>query len=182
MKRKEFLSNACALGLCGCFGTSFLTSNKILANSKNAKGDNEPDWRIDFMQSRFKDLIYILNDDVDKDTLIGVLNKLGSKCGDYFAEKYKNNPDGFFEFIKNNWAESVDYDKEKGIIKVNEKLRTNCNCPFIKEKDAPSVLCNCSMGTQKRIYESLFDRKVTVTLEKSILRGDERCSFTIQLL
>ena len=182
MKRKEFLSSACSLGLCGCFGMSFLTGSNILANPKNSNEDNQPDWRIDFMQNRYKDLLYILNDDLDKDTLIGVLKKLGSKCGDDFANKYKNNPDGFFNFIKSLWADSVDYDKEKGIIKVNEKVRNTCNCPFIKEKDAPAVLCNCSLGTQKRIYESLFDRKVNVTLEKSVLRGDERCSFTIQLL
>ena len=138
--------------------------------------------RIDFMQSRYKDLIYILNDTLDKDTFIAILKQLGSKCGDEFANKYKNDPEGFFNFIKSLWADTVDYDKEKGIIRVNEKIRNTCNCPFVREKEAPGILCNCSLGTQKRIYESLFGRPVNVTLEKSVLRGDERCSFTIQLL
>jgi hypothetical protein len=178
MDRKDFLKNTCKYGLCGCIGMSFLTGSEILANSN----DDKQDWRIDFMQNRYKDLVYILNDTLDKDTFIAVLNKLGSKCGDDFANKYKNNPEGFFIFIKSLWAETVDYDKENGIIRVNEKIRNTCNCPFIRGKEAPEILCNCSLGTQKRIYESLFDREANVTLEKSVLRGDERCSFTIQLL
>lgn len=182
MKRKEFLSSACSFGLCGCVGMSFLTGSEILPKSNSKPEDDKSDWRIDFMQSRFKDLINILNENLDKDTLIPILKQLGSKCGEGFAKDYKNNPEGFFNFIKSMWAESVEYDKEKGIIRVNEKVRQICNCPFIKEKDAPEILCNCSLGTQKKIYESLFNRQVNVTLEKSVLRGDDRCSFTIQLI
>ena len=182
MKRNEFLKSACTSGFCGCVGLSFLTGSTIFADSTNVKDDGKQDWRIDFMQSRYKDLITILNNNLDNDTFIAILKQLGSKCGDDFANRYKNNPEGFFKFIKSLWADTVDYDEAKGIIKVNEKIRNTCNCPFIREKEAPAILCNCSLGTQKRIYESLFGRKVNVTLDKSVLRGDERCSFTIQLL
>lgn len=182
MKRKEFLTSACKFGLCGCFGMSVLSGSEFLAESKNTDEEDKPDWRIDFMQNRFRDLMYILNDTLDKDTFITVLHQLGSKCGNDFAEKYKNNPEGFFNFIKSLWADTVEYDKGRDLITVNEKIRTSCNCPFVREKDAPEILCNCSLGTQKRIYESLYGREVNVTLEKSVLRGDERCSFTIQLL
>jgi hypothetical protein len=182
MKRNEFLKSACSYGLCGCFGLSVLNGNIAVAGSTSSKSDNQPDWRIDFMQARYKNLIDILNSSLDKETLIPILNQLGSKCGDDFANRYKGNPDGFFEFIKSMWAESVEIDKENGVIRVNEKIRDTCNCPFVKGKDAPDVLCNCSLGTQKRIYESLYGRPVNVTLEKSILRGDERCSFTIRLV
>jgi predicted hydrocarbon binding protein len=182
MERKDFLKSSCTYGLCGCIGMSFLTGNTVLANSKSAQYEEKSDWRIDFMQNRYRDLIYILNETIDDETFIKVLNKLGAKCGEDFANKYKNDPDGFFAFIKSLWADTIEYDKEKGIIKVNEKIRDTCNCPFIRAKDAPSILCNCSLGTQKKIYESLFGRPVNVTLNKSVLRGDERCSFTIQLL
>lgn len=182
MERKDFLKNACTYGLCGCVGMTFLTGSPLLANPINDQSEGQSDWRIDFMQNRYRDLIYILNDTLDKETLNKVLNQLGAKCGAEFANRYKNDPEGFFVFAKSNWVDTIDYNKEKGIIKVNEKIRDNCNCPFVKAKDAPSVLCNCSLGTQKKIYESLFNRPVNVTLEKSVLRGDERCSFTIQLL
>jgi hypothetical protein len=182
MERKDFFKSACTYGLCGCFGMSFLTGSTLLANTKSTLEEDKPDWRIDFMQSRFKDMINILNETLDEKTLISVLNQHGAKCGEDLANRYKNNPEGFFTFIKGLWVDTVDYDKEKGIIRVNEKIRDTCNCTMVRGKDAPNILCNCSLGTQKRIYESLFNRKVNVTLEKSILRGDERCSFTIRLL
>lgn len=142
----------------------------------------EGDWWIDFMQNRFRDLIYILNETLEEETFIKALHQLGAKCGEDFAKRYKNDPEGFFTFIKSLWADTIDYDEEREIIKVNEKVRDTCNCPFIPMKDAPAILCNCSIGTQKKIYESLFERPVSVTLEKSVLRGDERCSFIIKLL
>jgi hypothetical protein len=182
MERKDFLKSACLYGFCGCIGMSLLTGNPLIAQPANSSDGEQPDWRIDFMQNRYRDLVYILNDSLDQETFIKVLNQLGAKCGEDFANKYKNNPDGFFDFIKSLWADSVDYDKENGTITVNEKVRDTCNCPFIKGKDAPAVLCNCSLGTQKKIYESLFCRPVSVVLNKSVLQGDERCSFTIHLL
>jgi predicted hydrocarbon binding protein len=182
MKRKQFLKSACTFGFCGCFGASLLTSTNSFANAGESSEEENPDWRIDFMQSRYRELLFLLADSVDNETLIKILHQLGANCGEDFAIKYKNNPDGFFDFIKSMWAESVEYDKEAGIVRVNERVRDTCNCPFIPGKDAPAVLCNCSIGTQKRIYESLFGKPVDVTLEKSILRGDERCSFTIRLI
>jgi hypothetical protein len=182
MKRGEFLKSACTYGLCGCMGASVLTGMKLFADSSPAENGDVPDWRIDFMQSRYHDLIAILNDTLDRETLLPILNQVGSKCGEGFAKQYQNNPEGFFTFIKGMWADTVEYDKEKGIIKVNEKKRNDCNCPMVKGKEAPDVLCNCSLGTQKKIYESLFGRPVRVTLDQSVLRGDDRCAFTIQLL
>ena len=182
MKRNEFLKSTCTFGICGCMGLSFLNSGEIFAGSKSSNAADEPDWRIDFMRSRYHDLINILNNTLDRETFIPILHQLGSKCGEGFAKDFKNNPQGFFTFIKGKWVETVDYDEANGIIKVNEKVRNDCNCPLVKGKEAPDVLCNCSIGTQKKIYESLFGRQVDVKLEKSILRGDERCSFTIKLI
>jgi len=69
MERKDFFKSACAYGLCGCVGMSFLTGSSVLANPKSTPGEEISDWRIDFMQSRYQDLIYILNDTLDKETL-----------------------------------------------------------------------------------------------------------------
>ena len=54
MKRKEFLNSACKFGLCGCFGISLLSGSELFSKSKISQDDNESDWRIDFMQNRFK--------------------------------------------------------------------------------------------------------------------------------
>ncbi len=176
MKRKEFLNRACTVSLCGCIGMSLFNGNDLLANSVSPNGGDEPDWRIDFMQSRYKYMIDILNSTLDKDTFIPILKQLGEKCGDNLANHFKDKPDDFFNFVKSNWAESVEYDKEKGIIRENGKAEKKCGCPFVKESEAPEILCNCALGNKKRIYESLFDRQVNVSLEKSVLRGDDRCT------
>ena len=89
MERKDFLKSACRYSLCGCVGLSFLGGGEALANSQSASAEGEPDWRIDFMQSRYRDLLYILNDTLDDETFIKALNKLGAKCGDDFANKYE---------------------------------------------------------------------------------------------
>jgi hypothetical protein len=78
MERKDFLKSACKYGICGCFGMSFLTDSSLLANSNDDQKEKEPDWRIDFMQNRYKDLLYILNDTIDEKTYIKVLNQLGA--------------------------------------------------------------------------------------------------------
>jgi hypothetical protein len=100
MNRTEFLKSACTQGLCGCLGISGLLNDGMHVNPDNSQNDDQPDWRIDFMQNRFKDLITILVDTLDKDTLIPILNQLGGKCGEGFAKDLKNNPEGFFNFIK----------------------------------------------------------------------------------
>lgn len=188
MDRKKFLKSACSYGLCGCFGLSLISCSPESSesaesqNDQNDQNEEEEDWRVEFMQSRYRVLLNSLDETLDEETIAEILGRVGAKCGEGYANEYKNDPEGFFSFIKSEWAESVDYDKEAGIITVNELVRDNCNCPFIPKKDAPAILCNCSLGTQKKIYESLFSRPVSVTLNKSVLRGDERCSFTIQLL
>jgi len=113
MERKDFLKSACTYGLYGYVGVSFLTGSSAIANSESNQNDEKSDWRIDFLQSRYRDLIYILNDSLNKDSFIKVLKQLGAKCGEDFANKYKNNPEGFFTFIKGLWADKVEYDKEK---------------------------------------------------------------------
>ncbi len=118
------------------------------------------------MQNRCRGLRYILNNKLDDETFIKALHQLGAKCGEDLAKKYKNDPEGFFTFIKSLWAESVDYDNQKGTIVVNKLVRKDCSCPFIPKKDAPAILCNCSLGTKKKIYESLFGRPVSVKLNK----------------
>jgi hypothetical protein len=161
MKRTAFLKNACTYGICGCMGLSFLNNSKIFAGSKESNGKDETDWCIDFMQTRFHDLINILNNDLDKETLVPILKQLGTKCGEGFAKNFKNNPQGFFTFIKERWAESVNYDEGKGIIRVNEKVRNSCKS-FLQE-----------------FFGTLLNKKVKAVIDETVILGGERCCATI---
>lgn len=56
MDRKEFFKKACIYGVCGCAGMAFVSNIGVSANSEKTL-DNEPDWRIGFMQKRFAKLV-----------------------------------------------------------------------------------------------------------------------------
>lgn len=58
-----------------------------------------------------------------------------------------------------------------------------CGCPMvINLKDIDPFLCNCTKGHAKIIFELLFDSSVDVTVEKSILNGDDICKLAIRIL
>lgn len=54
MERKDFLKNACSYGFCGCVGISILAGKPAFGNSNSPQNEEKSDWRVDFMQNRFK--------------------------------------------------------------------------------------------------------------------------------
>jgi hypothetical protein len=133
------------------------------------------------MRARLENLLEILATTLDEPTLAKVLGKLGRECGKQVVKGFEGNPEGFWAHIKTRWLDRVEYDKEKGVICVTEKERTQCNCPLAALLKVPGALCLCSIGTQEAIYESLFDRPVTAKLNGTVLKGAKRCSFIITL-
>lgn len=57
-----------------------------------------------------------------------------------------------------------------------------CGCGMVTEGDVSDpFLCNCTIGYTKETFETLFDEKVEVVLQKSILRGDDICKQKISI-
>lgn len=59
-----------------------------------------------------------------------------------------------------------------------------CYCARVKkipQGQMPAVYCNCSVGWVKELFEGAVGRPVDVTLEKSIIAGDDECRFRIEL-
>jgi predicted hydrocarbon binding protein len=178
MDRREVLKQSCCMGVCSCLGLAQL--------AQAAPGETPPkpglqDGQIEFMRMRLQNLLEIVAATLDEPARANVLGKLGRQCGREMAEKFKGNPEGFWTYAKTLWIDRVEYDKEKGIVRVFEKERTRCNCPLAAFMKVPKGLCLCSLGTQQAIYESLFNQPVKVKQEESVLQGAKRCSFTITL-
>ena len=57
----------------------------------------------------------------------------------------------------------------------------SCTCPLVKRGTSHAFLCNCTTGYTERLFEVLFNRKVTVDLEQSILKGDRICKQSIYI-
>lgn len=64
-----------------------------------------------------------------------------------------------------------------------EKRMAACFCPLVRgaEGRMPVEYCECSAGWYRGIYEGIFGVPVEVTVEESLLNGDERCRFTIRV-
>lgn len=61
-----------------------------------------------------------------------------------------------------------------------------CHCPWAREavksgeKVAP-IFCNCSAGFHKKPWEGALGQKIQVDVLESVVKGDDRCRFAIQL-
>ena len=112
-----------------------------------------------------------------------ILEQLGRNCAGNlgWAEKYKGNPEGFFEFMYQHSGEVIVYDKEAGIITVTTKER-ECDCKLVDMKNIAPIYCNCSMGWQKYTYETILNKKVDVEVKESALRSSKRCVFVVTVL
>ena len=178
MDRGEFLK-CCALGLCSC------ASPVVLARSTTGGGAPEVEelkWKRGFVHNRFAKLIQILKQRLDEPTLKTVLEELGTECSkqyDGLINKYKNDPTGFLQEIRNRWAATAEYDEKTGAIRVTEKAST-CTCSLVQKGLTPPEFCHCTIGWQRRTYSAVLGKPVEVELEESILRGGKRCIFRIR--
>lgn len=62
-----------------------------------------------------------------------------------------------------------------------------CHCPWVRESlktgdpQISSTFCNCSAGFIKKPWEVIFGQHLQVEMLESVLDGDPRCRFAIQL-
>jgi predicted hydrocarbon binding protein len=182
MERKEFLQSACTLGMCSCAGVSFLSGGTLPASFDDTK--KESDWRLGFIQKRFAKMIGGMDSTIDQETKTKILENVGRTCAKENAAsfaKFKGDPESFLEDMKRQWAERTEYDKYTKTMKIIGKKQESCFCPFVDKSMTPKDFCNCSIGFNKEAFETIMGQPVDVKVEESILRGGERCSFTITM-
>jgi predicted hydrocarbon binding protein len=184
MKRKDFFKNVCKYGLCSCAAFTVLGREDAYASGNDQEQEiKNLQWKLDFINKRFAKLLEIFNSTLEDEKKAEILENLGRECAKEFNEdalRYKGNVKGYLEEVMKKWVEKVEYDNEKGVIRIFDKEREKCFCPFIDGSPAnPDNLCYCSMGWQKEIYETLTGKPVDVKVTDSILKGGKRCSFEI---
>jgi hypothetical protein len=178
MNRKTFI-RSCACGLCA--GAAGLVPAASLSSGDAKKPE---DWRIRFVQRRYPKLLEILSRRMGDNTLKDVLRELGTCCSSFddgSTKKYRGDLDGFVRYIQGGVSgDKVTYDRQKGVLTMISPERTACFCPF-HGANAPELACSCSLGWQQHTWETFFQKKVTVNLKESVLRGGKRCVFEIQV-
>ena len=180
MDRKDFFKSVCKYGACGCAGIMMLSPTNLLAND-DTSGDKEEDWRIGFIQNRMAKLIEDMSGKLDTDTLEALMENMGRFCSKGESEKnvkYKGDLNGYLKSIE-QWVERIEHDEKKGTIKIVGKKSDSCFCPFVDTSKMPKEFCNCSKGWQKGAYEAIIGNPVDVNIDVSVLRGGDRCGFTV---
>jgi len=142
------------------------------------------DWRIPFVQERYPRLLELMSKRIGDNAMRETLHELGSYCAsrsDKWTRQYRGDLDGLANLIKHSSSgDTVTYDREKRVLTMASGERTACFCPFYGP-NAPGLACNCSLGWQQHTWETFFQKKVTVDLKESVLRGGKRCVFEIHV-
>ena len=191
MNRRELLNRACGMGMCSCV-TSVMFENL----SSGAQNDTEEDkklrevqtelnrckWWLGHASKQLAKLWELLEPHLDDTKRREILEQLGRNCAKSigWGEKYKGNPEGFFEFMNKKQGETFTYDKGKGVITVVTRER-ECDCKLVNNKLTPAYFCHCSMGWQKQMYETILGKPVDTELKESVLQGSKRCVFQIRI-
>jgi hypothetical protein len=183
MERKEFIKKSTMCGvlsfLCLALPDKLLNSQTIKTNNENAVNNvnREQITRLlDFIDSE-------LDDPIKKE----VFGKLGYEC--FYCTKAVTwiksmNLTRLIETVNNGnssrW-ERIEYIPENGILKVIGR-KAPCNCAYSQAQKSPKSLCNyCCKNFLKELFGTLFEKKITVTINDSIILGGERCSATINI-
>ena len=178
MDRKEFFKKACGYGTCTCVGLMLSPGALLSATTPDEKKE---DWRIGFIQERMATLIESANNELDQKKLISLLEHMGRQCAQsnrQKAEQYKGNLNGYLKNIA-PYVDKAEHDEAKGTIKIVGVVNNSCFCPFVDTSKMPEEFCNCTKGWQKETYETIIGKPVEVKIDESVLRGSNRCVFTI---
>lgn len=186
MQRKDFLKS-CTMGVCSCFAFTALMPDKIKAQEQTEEENPEVKklkGQMEFVHKRFATLIGLLNTEMDSEKRVKMFEELGRTCSSEYKDnymKFENNVQGFLDEINGKWVEDIRYDTENQTILITGMKSDDCFCPLAKKSVTPIEFCECSKGWQKGIFEAISGKKVQASIEESVLRGGERCSFKIQM-
>ena len=178
MNRQDFLKT-CAAGLCACTATSLIAPTSASA----AEPAKPEDWRFQFIKKRYAKLLEDLAGRVDERTMDEILRHLGRYCASTLPilQNHQGDFEGFIAEFKQRAGEDITYDRAKGTITIVGPERGDCFCPLIDCRYTPKTACNCSLGWQQHVYETLLGKKVRVELTESVLRGGKRCAFIVHV-
>lgn len=131
-------------------------------------------------------LVGSLDDHVDERTRALILEQCGRQCqSESFVKKAKQiyeksaNVNDFVDRLSKLY---------KHLRKEGDRVyivypRCYCNqVNKIPKGKLSKTYCNCSRGWAKALFEGATGKPVEVTMEKSIINGDNECKFRIALL
>jgi hypothetical protein len=219
MDRKRFLKTMITAGVCCCGAASSLAAQSLddkkqgaLSGGKSkgwiegledkmVEGSESPAWlRIDKGERWIKDLMDILDDNLDAETKNKIMEASGRACfNDAFgvAPKEKVTPEEAERFVKLLEANGSKVVREGNKITITYSLGRDhqnpwglmmsdgyCMCPIVEKpttKISPTF-CLCSIGYVKETIERSTGRTAKVELIDSLKKGGNDCIFKVELV
>lgn len=187
--RRNFvkLSGVAGLGIAASGACPAHAQEIEMQNPDESQNDKERRFNEDYAKWWVNMLLEKLGNRKKQGNCLELLEECGKECAKRFTgsalpkikEKIKGmtDLDAFVDCMKQTHILSPASGREGDkILCVYE----TCPCPVRKSGivDSP-VICNCTCGFKKHVFETLLDRPVHVVLRKSIGRGDERCEMLI---
>jgi len=131
-------------------------------------------------------LLSTLDEQLDRDTQTRFLEACGAACAAHHGEleRAKDLPhsvgdlDGLVAELNRQVSWCGEWKREENaIVSVCER----CGCPLVREGlvELSPVFCECSRGFVKALFETALARRVPVSLERAIGRGDPVCRFVV---
>ena len=134
------------------------------------------------MNAWIKGLLNNLDEQLEEDKRIAIMEACGETCpfthltDESLLEIKKNSKDemDFIKHLSHQWHVKIEGDE---IYVVFDQ----CYCPLVNEdvREASKTLCYCTQGNIKKKFRLCLGREVQVSMEKTILGGDEECRFKV---
>lgn len=86
----------------------------------------------------------------------------------------------FVACLKNDFSWGLQYDRETNVLICNEN-NTECLCPIVRAAggDISSMMCHCTEGMLKTIFEVGMKKPVHTEMVTSIIRGGKSCVYKV---
>lgn len=179
--RRAFVRNSCLLGFCFCGwrGSSALTAVDGAGQSGELKPESVHSKWITSLLLGLKDENAETARKIVKNRSEAHFNDLSLK--EKFAP-YVGRLEAFHSFLSKEWGWIIDYDREKGIVHVDEN-KSYCVCPLIQNKkiEGLGALCYCSEGIAEQMFSYVTGKSVKAEVVQSVLRGATSCKYRITL-
>lgn len=180
--RRSFLKKSCLLGigLCGFEGAS-----RLAAAADDTLQAEQP--KPESIHSRWiSSLVLGLNDE-SPDTIRRIIKDRSQahfddlNLNEMFAP-FVGTLEAFHGFLKKEWGWVIEYDKEKGVIDIDEN-KSYCVCPLIQNKkiEGLGALCCCSEGIIESMFAYVTGKSVKAEVVRSVLRGAKSCKYQVML-
>lgn len=178
--RRSFVKTGCLAGLCACLGGPAAADE---AGAAAQAGEPKPPA----MPQKWIVAVLPALAAMDREQAKRVLKSGAPAHFDHLnmtatVERYRGKMDEFLDYLRREWDWVVAYDRDHGVIDIDEN-KSACVCPLVPKDHAADlgVLCYCSEGFAEKLFAAVAGAPVRAEVVASIRRGQKSCQYRIEL-